>query len=279
MSEKLSIFPYYGGKYALAEILVSCVRIAQADIYVEPYLGGGRTFLNFNNNEFKSSVINELNYNVFSLWSSIIDAERTDKLIDKLKSLTVSKNEFDRILKELDNSERLDTITVAAYTYYVIINSRNAAMKSFSKENASMYLHNCDLLEDKISKIPSSNVSLHNKNALDIIKEYMRFPNAVLFLDPPYWEKELVAKVVYKENEATSTSHHMKLIDLLCSDECKAKVILCGYYRQTPETKTGEHIYDKLLEHNYYQWYFDEKSKGSSNIGTKAIEHIWVNFE
>lgn len=278
MSKILSVFPYYGGKYALAESLVDCVRLAEAEIYVEPYLGGGRTFLNLNDDEFKQSVINELNRNIFNLWHTVVEEKLADQLLDKLRGLTVSKDEFNRICHELDNNKGLDTVTSAAYTYYAIVNSRNAAMRSYSKENASRYINRCDSLEDKISLIPSCNVRLSNKNALDIIEEYIKLPNAVLFLDPPYWEKELVAKVVYKENEATSTAHHTKLIDLLCSDECKAKVILCGYYRQTPETKTGEHIYDKLLEHNYYQWYFKENVKGSSNIGTKATEYIWTNF-
>lgn len=276
----LSLFPYYGGKYKwvkdLVELVLKAKRQCNANIYVEPYLGGGRTFLNLLDNAFKRCIINELNGNLFILWKVLLDLEKTKHMVSLLKIIPVDKSYFQAVLNALEHGEELDDITRAAYTYYALINSRDAAMKSYSGKPT--YLKRCDKIIYKRNDITKSNITLCNDNALDLLPEYLKLPNAVVFLDPPYWEDELVAKNVYKENEAISTVHHKKLIDLLCSEDCKAKVILCGYYKQTERAKVGTHIYDKLLIHSFHMCNFPEEEKGSSNIGTKATESVWLNF-
>lgn len=279
-NQVLSLFPYYGGKYKwvndLVKLVLKAKRLCNADIYVEPYLGSGRTFLNLPDNAFQKCIINELNGNLFTLWKVLLNLEKTKHMVNLLKMIPVDKSYFQAVLNELEHGEELDDITRAAYTYYALINSRDAAMKSYSGKSA--YLKRCDKIICNRNNIPKYEITLYNGNALDLLPEYLRLHNAVVFLDPPYWENELVAKNVYKENEAISTYHHKKLIDFLCSEDCKAKVILCGYYRQTKKTKIGEHIYDKLLMHGFDLCNFPEEAKGSSNIGTKATECVWTNF-
>lgn len=282
LNNVLSVFPWYGGKHIYTDILVQFIlkakHIYSADTYIEPYLGGGRMFLNLPDNFFRERLINELNVALCTLWKVILTNGEMINMIKLLKTLPTDKETFKEIQARLETEKGLDDITKAAYTYYTIVNSRDSAMKSYSHQNAKTYYNKCNKLFEKIIGIPRGKVSLMNRNALEIIEEYGKDNKAVMFLDPPYWEKELVSKNVYKENKAVSTEHHEKLIELLCSDRFKAKVILCGYYRQTEQTEEGYHIYDKLLKNGFNIYRFEEKPKRSSNKKTPATEYIWINY-
>lgn len=283
MSKINTLFPYYGGKHHIANDLVDYILVAKskanANTYVEPYLGGGRTYINLMDNKFEKFVLNELNYPLFALWMCLLDIRVLDTFITRAKAIPTDKETFERI-KAILNDEALvksyDYITVGAYKYYMLKNSWNASEKVFFARGD--FIESCDKLFNRVMKIPESNFYLYNKDGLKVIEEYCSDEKAVLLLDPPYWIKELVNKKPYIECEAVSTEYHQKLIDLLCSDRCKAKVILCGYYKETEEAKQGEHIYDKLNEHGFTRVAVQTVTKSSSPQKATATEVIWKNF-
>ncbi len=277
---KENIIPWYGGKFAWVDCLVRLILKAQrtcnADTYIEPYLGGGKCFYNLPNNVFQKYILNELYINLFTLWKVLLKRDATVEMISYAKNISVSKESFKNSLDMIENDSCINEIQRAAHTYHVIMNSRDSAMNSYSIDER--YIKHCDKLIEKRSKFPVGEVNLSNMDALGLIKKHMINPKAVIFLDPPYLVDELVATSVYKEKEAVKTEHHTQLIDLLCSESCKAKVILCGYYRQTEKTKNGVHLYDKLLKHGFQILKFPERAKPSSKNAAKATEYIWLNF-
>lgn len=70
-------------------------------------------------------------------------------------------------------------------------------------------------------------VSLENRPALEIIKQYGAFPNCCLYVDPPYIGSSRTSGGGTYRHEMRGHDEHLELIQALLS--CKSSVVLSGY--------------------------------------------------
>jgi DNA adenine methylase len=105
------------------------------------------------------------------------------------------------------------------------------------------------------------NVSIENRDAVELVEEYGQHPNNCLYVDPPYVAESRVSLSQYRL-EAADNDFHVRLAAAL--NDCKASVVLSGY---------DSAAYDEL-----YPGWFRVEMKAPPSLGaTERTEVLWSN--
>lgn len=250
---------YYGGKFYMSEIIIENFP-KEYDIYVEGF-GGGASVL-FAKEPSKIEVYNDLGQNVYSLFKTISDKDKFQRLKERLE-LTYYSNQVREEYKTLLKTN-LSTEDRAYYFLFVNRSSFNG-VGGFSRTlivRRGMSKSTSDYLS-MIAKLPEihdrlSRVIVDNQDILTLLKKYNN-ENCFLYLDPPYIQSTRKSNEKYEQE--MSDEDHTKLVSTLL--EHKGKILLSGY---------NHPIYNVLSE----QWTkIDFKSP---NAGSEATESLWKNY-
>jgi len=202
---------WIGGKKALRELIVNLFPLYY-ERYIEVFGGGGWVLFHKNpGNDFE--VYNDFNRLLVNLYRCV--REKPKELIDALKYVLNSRQDFDYIKNTLKIDSTASDIQKAAWFYQLIRYSYAAGLTSFGSQPHDMHT-NFALIEQAHRRL--AKVVVENKDFEKLINQYDR-PVSFFYCDPPYFETEGYYKNVGEEG--FTEKDHIRLRDSLFRIEGK----------------------------------------------------------
>lgn len=249
--------PYYGGKQTAANRIVSL--FPRHDGYIEPYAGSLAVLLAKPVEPLE--VANDISRHLVTFWRVLRD--RTDELVAACELTPHSRVELDTA-RDFDS---VDEVEIARRVWVQLTQARSASWKSTgwrfftdphgTSASMSQYL---DGYKKRLDPAAGRlmNVQLECRNALDVVREYGRHRDNLLYVDPPYVGS--TRKSSGYQHEMKEDAEHEALLDALLS--CNSAVVLSGY---------ASELYDDAL----IGW--ERHVIGSKTQGSDRTEVVWVN--
>jgi len=189
---------YPGGKTFLFPLIDRVIKRNSINdtVYVEPYAGGaGAGLALLCLEKVEKVVINDLDKGIYSFWKSII--YDTDRFIQKLEKIPVSIEERKKQQKiYFDKKSKLfDKGFAAFYLNRTNVSGVLNGGPIGGKEQKGKW--KIDARFNKTSLIKrildleryKNRITILNMDGLDVIKRYIKDKNALIYIDPPYYEK------------------------------------------------------------------------------------------
>ena len=202
---------WVGGKKALREEVVKRFPLFY-ERYIEVFGGGGWVLFHKNpGNDFE--VYNDFNGLLTNLYRCV--REKPDLLINSLKYVLNSREDFERVRRALDTRRRTTDIKRASWFYQIIRYSYASALTSFGAQPHDMW-GNFPLIEQAHRRL--AKVVIENKDCVKLIRQYDR-PVSFFYCDPPYHCTE-----GYYQNigeDGFTEKDHIRLRDALLSIQGK----------------------------------------------------------
>lgn len=260
-------FTYFGGKLKLAERIAALLPPHQH--YIEPFAGSFAVLLAKPPSPMET--VNDLDGNLMNFWRVLRD--RPDEL-ERVCALTPhSRAEYQACYEPAtDDLERARRVWVN------LTQGRGGQMKRtgwrFYQDPRGSHSSMPEYLAAYVARIcPAAarlaNVSLECKDGLDIIREYGRHPDTLLYTDPPYLASLRSlnngrCRGPDYDHELRSDEDHRDLLEALLG--CRAAVVLSGY---------ASELYDGLLT----TWFRREIATQTGNGGSDRArtEVLWSN--
>ena len=265
MSSVRSPIKWYGGKFYIAKLI--CSLMPEHSVYVEVFGGAGHVL--FAKPRSDVEVYNDIHDGLVTLFRVIRD--KPDELQAKLKWTLYSRSEFNLLREKYRNQDFIDDVDKAATVFYLIKNSINAKMSTFSvgrtptnTSRPNSYYNAINTL--KIVSNRLRNVIIECLDFRKLIKVYDT-ENTLFYLDPPYVINSRRSGRAYKHE--MSDNDHIELLDLLKT--VKGKWILSGYRNE---------IYDtELSQFRYMEIRIPLHSRISGSTKPYATEVLWFNYD
>lgn len=259
-------FAYYGGKTTLADRIVDL--LPPHTHYVEPFAGSLAVLLA--KPRSKMETVNDLDQDLMTFWRVLRD--QPDELA-RLMALTPHSRAEQSAAYDLDTSD----LERARRVWVILSQGRGSTLRKtgwrFYRDPAGSSCSMPDYLTAYVDRVPPAaarihGVSLECRDALEVIREYGKHPNVLLYCDPPYLATSRNS-TNYQHEMATVDQHHALATAL---SECVASVMLSGYHSP---------LYDDL----YAGWARVEMSAWTGNgirgSATKTdgdrVEVLWSN--
>lgn len=256
-------FAYYGGKTTLALKIADV--LPEHKHYVEPFAGSLAVLLAKDHARWET--VNDLDGLLVNFWRVLRDS--TEELIHAASLTPHSRDEYamccGQIPDDLDDIERARRVWVritqgrgnsvsgkSGWRY-----GKSAMAKGTSwPQYLTAYVDRMYAAAERLS-----NVSIENRDAIDLIKEYGAHEDVCLYVDPPYVASSRVALNQYRLEAADADFHERLAVAL---NGCKASVVLSGY--ESPE-------YTDLFK----AWRTVEMTAPHSLGATARTEVLWIN--
>lgn len=192
---------YPGGKTQLKSFiteLLECNNFSAPPTYVEPFAGGAGLALSLLFNQtVKEIYINDFDFNIYSVWSSILN--NTDEFIKLIIETPVNIDTWYKQKHIVLHSDYFSTLEVGFATFFLnrtnvsgIISGGPIGGKNQTSKNKIDCRFTKKNLVKKVGKIADhkENIHLSNKDAEefilnDIKNMYKR--DTFIFFDPPYY--------------------------------------------------------------------------------------------
>lgn len=255
--------PYFGGKQRIADQIVSL--FPQHDHYVEPFAGGLSILLS--KEPSKIETINDLDQDVMTFWRVLRD--QPDALMATCALTPHSRSEY----REASSREALTDLERARRIWVQLTQGRTGTLRKTGwryhadPDGTSMGMP--AYLNGYLSRMPPAahrlrEVSLECRPALEVIADYGKHENCLLYVDPPYLRS--TRSGMGYQHEMPDEAEHRLLAEALRS--CRAKVVLSGY---------ASDLYGDL----YADWttHHISASTGQGSVWKERSELCWMNFE
>jgi DNA adenine methylase len=249
-------FAYYGGKTTLAPQIAAL--LPPHDHYVEPFAGSLAVLLA--KAPSRAETVNDLDGDLVTFWRVLRDRPED---LERVCYLTPhSRREFE-ISKDLD----CDELERARRVWVRLTQNRAHSMKPTGWKNTKNALTrvvapNLPSFAKRIGPIAERirEVSLENRDALDVIRDYGSEPTVCLYVDPPYLGS---TRATNYRVEMLDDDAHRDFADAL--NGCKASVVLSGY--DSP-------LYAELFD----GWHrLDIAAPTTLSGDTDRVEVLWSN--
>jgi len=248
-------FPYYGGKQRIAKSIIDLMPAHTH--YVEPFFGGGSVL--FAKEVSPLETVNDLDGRVVNFWRVL--RERGEELALQCALTPHSREELAAAYTQSD-----DPLEDARRLFVALTQGRNATTRKSGWRNIvdpSNIMSMNAYLKGYLDRLPAAaarllNVSIENRDAVDMIDRYGRFEGTLLYVDPPYLG--VTRNSTGYAVEQVDEGFHTRMLDALVA--CKASVVLSGY--------ASSHYEDMLSGWSRYE-------VGARANTTARTEVIWVN--
>ncbi|GGO86694.1 DNA methyltransferase [Nocardioides phosphati] len=251
-------FAYYGGKMALAERIASLLPDHQH--YVEPFAGSLAVLLA--KAPSRAETVNDLDGSLITFWRVLRD--HPESLARAAELTPHSRQEF---AESWGDDHVGDEIEQARRVWVRLTQSRGHSLAKtgwkFSRRidvgHASQRVTSfADRMPDAARRLRG--VSLENRDALDVIRDYGTEPTVCIYADPPYVGSTRAANYGV---EMAADEQHMDFAQV-CHDS-RAPVVISGY---------NSPLYDDL----FADWHRVE-IKGATTLSgdTDRVEVLWSN--
>lgn len=253
-------FAYYGGKTTLAARIVAL--LPEHRHYVEPFAGSLAVLLA--KPPSKLETVNDIDQDLMLFWrvcrDRFEDLARVAALTPHSRAEHVAARDFD-VVDELERARRV---------WVLLSQGRTGTLRTtgwrFYADPAGTSTPMPGYLAGYVGRIPAGawrlrQVSLECRPALDVIEDYGRHPEVLIYADPPYVG---TTRAVGYRHEMGAADDHRDLAAAL--QRCRATVVLSGYHSP---------LYDEL----YADWHRIEMSSGTGQAGAyeARTEVLWSN--
>lgn len=211
---------YPGGKGLLYSRLRQIIRDNDltSSTYVEPYAGGAGAALGLLvSGQVSNIAINDLDPAVYAFWRAVVDEPQAFSELVRTVDLTVE--EWERQRDIYDNSPRDELLSLGFATFYLNRTNRSGVLNGGpigGKDQTGNYkidarFNRATLVERiRLIGLHASRILVTNLDGRDVIKHYADEESALIYADPPYFEK---ARSLYMN--AFDASDHEELAKCL----------------------------------------------------------------
>ena len=219
----LSTIPYFGGKQKLAEKLIARLTEIMEDHKLQTFIdvcgGSGRIAINMPQ-QYKRHY-NDIDPGLCALMQTFQNESKLAQMLDLLETIPYTEESF-TAAKDKRANEKTPKIKKAAYTYLCARQSILSQMKHFNTDESKAIPYYTGLKNAWQAHLGMGEISVTNKDWLDILSNHFTDKKALLFLDPPY-TKGSNAYIYHPP-----TADYDKLInEYLLNPALKAKVVIC----------------------------------------------------
>lgn len=219
-------FAYYGGKTTLAERIVDLLPTHRH--YVEPFAGSLAVLLAKTPAAFET--VNDLDGKLMTFWRVLRD--RPEDLMRACSLTPHSRAEYAAAREGLDVEDDLE---LARRVWTCLTQGRGNTLRTtgwrhFQNPGARGPTSMPDYLTGYVERMRGAaarlaHVSLEARDALDVIADYGRHSEVLIYADPPYLGSTRSSRQYLVE--MSHDDEHQALADALLA--CKASVVLSGY--------------------------------------------------
>ena len=259
--------PYYGGKTKLADRIADL--LPPHNHYVEPFAGSLAVLLAKPRSEMET--VNDLDQDLMTFWRVVRD--RPDELA-RVTDLTPHSRAEHQAAYDLNTPNELER---ARRVWVMLSQGRGSTLRRtgwrFYRDPAGSTYSMPDYLAAYSQRIPPAAVRLHGvslecRPAIEVVVDYGKHPNVLLYCDPPYLTT--TRNSTNYRHEMGADDQHRELAAAL--HDCNASVVLSGYHSP---------LYDDL----YADWHRAEirawTGNGIRGNATKTdgdrVEVLWSN--
>lgn len=213
-SRHVSPLRYPGGKSKLAPFIGKLCRPDHMIDFCEPFCGGASVGLYLLlENKIQHLHINDADKGVFSLFNTIKETEKYQRLRERIRKASLSKTWFQTAKMRLQNNYEGLSQEEIAFTFlslnrmtYSGIVKGGCMHNELARWNPERLINRLDAINEKAERI-----HVYNMDALAFIEEKYWLKNSTLFIDPPYYANN--AEQLY--NHFYSEQDHINLSELL----------------------------------------------------------------
>lgn len=254
--------PYYGSKQSIADRIVA--EFPDHGHYVEPYCGSLAVLLA--KSPSAHETVNDLDEALVTFWRVL--RERPGDLLAACELTPHSRVEHQA---SYDLAGDLDEIEIARRVWVQLSQGRGGTRrrtgwKHYQDPAGSVTAMPGYLAAYRRRMPPAAerliDVSLECRPALDVIADYGRHEDVLLYVDPPYLGSTRASRQY--EVEMSSDDEHRDLLDGLLA--CRASVVLSGY----PSA-----LYDDAL--SGWRRVEIDAFTGQANTAGRRTEVLWIN--
>lgn len=214
-------FRYYGGKWTLAEWIIS--HFPPHDLYLEPFFGSGGVF--FTKAPSAIEVISDLNGEIVHFFQILRD--QTDALIRAILLTPYAESEYESVFDNhlVNDVERARRFYIRlqmswANSWERDVFRRDRGIKK--RDSCANLFSVIDHLYGAANRLKEAQIDC--ADAISQIQRYSR-PETLIYLDPPYVAQTRGQKTRY-ESEMTDEQHRELA---RAAKETPAMVIVSGY--------------------------------------------------
>ena len=185
-------FAYFGNKRNEVETILEGIDLDKYDTIVEPYCGScALSYYISTITTGKKYVLNDLDANLIKLLS--LSPDEIDELQDKIDAFSVdmTKEKYTDLMKEK---------TFFAYVYSNMYYKIRPGLYDIDRTKYDKKLKSCPIY----NFLQNNDITLYNKDAIDVIREYEGRKDVLLLLDPPYMECSKSYTNDYKLNDTNN---------------------------------------------------------------------------
>lgn len=260
-------FAYFGGKTRSADKIVPLLPLHGH--YVEPFAGSLAVLLA--KPRSRMETVNDLDGNLMTFWQVLRD--RPDDLALHM-ALTPHSRAEHQAAYQLDDAK--DDLERARRVWVMLSQGRGGTMRRtgwrfYRNPSGSSYAMP-DYLRAYVERVPPcadrlAGVSLECRDALDVIGDYGRHPDVLLYVDPPYLGATRSANYAH---EMLSEDAHRALAAALA--ECAAAVVLSGY-----PSPLYDDLYANWHRVEFPAWTGNGIRDGRTKVDGDRTEILWSN--
>ena len=259
-------FTYYGGKTRMASVIVEALPMHRH--YVEPFAGSLAVLLAKPRSAMET--VNDIDNHLMTFWRVL--RERPEDL-EVAMHLTPHSRTERAAAYDLDADDELET----ARRVWVRLSQgrggtlRNTGWRFYRNPSGSTY-GMPDYLAAYAERVPVAAARLHGvslecRDALDVIREYGKHDDVLLYCDPPYLGS---TRAMNYRHEMTTDPEHEELADVL--HRCAASVVLSGY-----ASDLYDHLYAGWHRLDISAWTGNGIRAGATKTDGKRTEVLWSN--
>lgn len=261
-------FAYYGGKTKLAERIVSL--LPRHGHYVEPFAGSLAILLAKPRSTHET--VNDLDGDLMNFWRVLRD--RPQDLVRAMELTPHSRAEHAEALSRLELE--VDELERARLVWVKLSQGRGGTMRTtgwrFYRKPSGTSLNMPAYLDAYARRVPAcaerlQGVSLEARPALDVIREYGRERDCLLYCDPPYLGETRARNY---RHEMVGAGEHRELSEAL--HDCAATVVLSGYH-----SSLYDDLYSDWHRMELRAWTGNGIRGGATKTDGFRTEVLWSN--
>lgn len=257
-------FAYFGGKTQLAERIAATFPAHQH--YVEPFAGSLAVLLSKRPSAMET--VNDLDGDLMTFWRVLRDQPDELARVCALTPHSRAEHQAAYDLSDVTDVER------ARRVWVLLSQGRGGQLlRAGWRHYADPYGGSGmpDYLSGYVGRLPAAaarliEVSLESQPAQDVIAKYGKYPNVLLYVDPPYLGSTR-SSGGYRVDMPTVEAHRDLLDSLL---GCKAAVVLSGYPSE---------LYDGALSGWDRTEFATGTGQASKGVWSTRTEVLWSNRE
>lgn len=261
-------FTYYGGKTSAADKIAAL--LPPHSHYVEPFAGSLAVLLAKPRSEMET--VNDLDQDLMTFWRVL--REQPERLESVMHLTPHSRVEH---AQAYDLNSPMSDLERARRVWVLLSQGRGSTLRKtgwrFYRDPAGSTYAMPDYLTAYAERVPPAAARLHGvslecRDALDVIRDYGKHPNVLLYCDPPYLAT--ARNSLNYRHEMGGAAEHEEMLDALA--ECEASVVLSGYDAPLYRRKL-----DNWTRIEFAAWTGNGVRDGRTKTDGARVEVLWSN--